>query len=118
MKELVCIVCPKGCHLYVDEENGYAVTGNSCPRGAAYGEAELRHPVRVVTSTVRIEGAAHSRCPVRTDGAIGREKVLEAVALLDGVTLRAPVKSGQTVLSNILGTEVSFIASRSMERDK
>ena len=29
MKELICIVCPKGCHLKVDEENGCAVTGLS-----------------------------------------------------------------------------------------
>ena len=29
MKELICIVCPKGCYLRVDEENGYAVTGNN-----------------------------------------------------------------------------------------
>ena len=29
MKELVCIVCPRGCRLQVDEDNGYAVTGNS-----------------------------------------------------------------------------------------
>ena len=48
MKELICIVCPKGCHLKVDEENNYAVTGNACPRGAEYGAAELQHPVRVL----------------------------------------------------------------------
>lgn len=53
MKELICITCPKGCHLKVDEENGYAVTGNSCPKGEAYGKAELCHPTRVVTSTVK-----------------------------------------------------------------
>ena len=35
MTDLICIVCPKGCHLKVDEENGYKVTGNGCPRGAA-----------------------------------------------------------------------------------
>ena len=57
MKELICIVCPRGCHLRVDEANDYAVTGNSCPRGAAYGRAELTHPTRVLTSTVRIDGA-------------------------------------------------------------
>ena len=61
MKELICIVCPNGCHLKVDEENGYNVTGNKCERGAEYGKAELLHPVRVVTSTVRIEGAACRR---------------------------------------------------------
>ena len=51
MKQLICITCPKGCHLSVDEDNGYAVTGNSCPRGISYGQNELLHPVRVVTST-------------------------------------------------------------------
>ena len=25
MKELICITCPKGCHLKVDEENGKAL---------------------------------------------------------------------------------------------
>ena len=54
MTELICITCPKGCHLSVDEKNDYAVTGNSCPRGVEYGKSELLHPVRVVTSTVRI----------------------------------------------------------------
>ena len=32
MRELICITCPKGCHLKVDEENDYKVTGNGCPR--------------------------------------------------------------------------------------
>ena len=32
MKDLICIMCPKGCHLKVDEEHGYTVTGNRCPR--------------------------------------------------------------------------------------
>ena len=32
MTELTCILCPKGCRLRVDEKNGYAVTGNQCPR--------------------------------------------------------------------------------------
>ena len=40
MTELICITCPKGCHLRVDEEKGFAVTGNSCPRGAEYGRNE------------------------------------------------------------------------------
>ena len=32
-KELICISCPKGCHLKVDEEAN-KVTGNGCPRGS------------------------------------------------------------------------------------
>lgn len=44
MKELICIVCPKGCHLQVDEAHDYAVTGNSCPRGAENGIGDAREP--------------------------------------------------------------------------
>ena len=44
IKELICICCPKGCHLRVDTANDYAVTGNACPNGAAYGKEELTHP--------------------------------------------------------------------------
>ena len=57
MANIICIVCPKGCHLTVDEST-LAVTGNACPRGAEYGKNELTHPVRVVTSTVNSSGSA------------------------------------------------------------
>lgn len=41
MKELICIVCPNGCHLRVDETGGCRVTGNACPRGEEYGRSEV-----------------------------------------------------------------------------
>ena len=44
MTELICIVCPKGCHLKVDEEKDFAVTGNGCPRGAEYGKKGAHEP--------------------------------------------------------------------------
>lgn len=75
MANIICIVCPKGCRLTVDE-NTLAVTGNGCPRGAEYGKNELTHPVRVVTSTVRVEGADICRCPVKTAAACPRRKCL------------------------------------------
>ena len=111
MTELICIVCPKGCHLKVDEENGYAVTGNSCEKGAAYGKKELTNPTRVVTSTVRVEGSEKRRVSVKTSRDISKGKMMEAVALLDGVTLTAPVHIGDVVLENILDTGADFVAT-------
>ena len=112
VKEIICITCPKGCHLQVDEET-LAVTGHSCPRGEAYGKAELLHPVRVVTSTVRLEGAAVPRLPVKTDRPLPKEKMFECMRLLDGVTVTAPVKVGQVLLPDILGTDVNIVATKS-----
>ena len=75
IKELICICCPKGCHLRVDTANDYAVTGNACPNGAAYGKEELTHPTRIITSTVRITGGLYPALPGqnRAGGAKGND---------------------------------------------
>lgn len=117
MKNLICIVCPKGCHLQVDEDNGYAVTGNSCPRGAEYGKTELLHPTRVLTSTVRVDGGLHRRLPVKTTAPIPKELMFEAMNALNGVTLTAPVTVGQVVIANLLGTGVDVVATREMKKE-
>ena len=101
MKEVICICCPKGCHLSVDEENGYAVTGNGCARGAEYGKKELVAPTRVITSTVKIDGAAYARCPVKTYAPIPNGMMEDVMKALDGVTLKSPVSIGDTALKNV-----------------
>ena len=115
MKELICIVCPKGCHLKAEQHDGeWKISGYSCPRGKEYGENEVSHPTRVVTSTVKIEGAALPRLPVKTSGPIPKEKIMEAMHLLDSVKMTAPVHCGDKILENICGTDVSFVATRDM----
>lgn len=114
MKELICIVCPNGCHLKVDEENGYAVTGNRCERGAEYGRVELLSPTRVVTSTVRCTGAAHPRCPVKTDRPVPKGRIFDVMAALNGVELAAPVAVGQVILENVCGTGANVVATREL----
>jgi len=61
MRELTCIVCPIGCSLSVEEGPAagkglpaFTVTGNRCPRGAAYAQEEIRAPKRVITATCGI----------------------------------------------------------------
>lgn len=114
MKELICIVCPKGCHLKVDEENNYAVAGNGCPRGAEYGKMELTNPTRVVTSTVRCNGGTYPRCPVKTDRPVPKGMIFQVMEALENVTLAAPVRVGQVVLENVCGTGASVVAARSL----
>lgn len=114
MKELICIVCPKGCHLKVDEENGYAVTGNTCLKGEEYGKNELLNPMRVVTSTVKAEGGAYPRCSVKTAGSIPKGKIFEVMEALSSVTLKAPVKTGDIVIKDVCGTGVDVVATRSL----
>ena len=114
MTELICIVCPKGCHLKVDEENGYSVSGNSCPRGAEYGRNELLNPVRTVTSTVAIEGGIHRRLPVKTSRPVPKDKMSGVVRTLDGLTVKSPVRVGDVIVENVAGTGADIIATRDM----
>ena len=114
MTNLICIVCPKGCHLSVDEENGYQVTGHGCQRGVDYGKKELTNPTRVITSTVKIRGGIHNRLPVKTNSDIPKGMIMEAMKLLDAVEVTAPVHVGDVVVPDICGTGVSWVASRDM----
>ena len=114
IKEVICICCPRGCHLQVDPQKDYNVTGNACPNGAAYGREELTHPTRILTSTVRVEGGLYPRCPVKTAQAVPKEKMTEVMAALDHVTLHAPVRTGQVVLADVCGTGVDVVAARNL----
>lgn len=117
MAELICIVCPKGCRLTVDEKNGFAVTGHSCSRGEEYGKIELTAPVRTVTSTVRCVGGTHPRCPVKTDRPVPKGLIPAVMAALEGVVLTAPVQLGQIVIANVCGTSANIVATRNLESE-
>ncbi len=113
-KDLVCIVCPIGCHMEVDLDNDYKTEGNQCPRGSVYAKEELTAPKRVVTSTIKIKGGIHNRVPVKTEGSIPKELVFKCMEEINKIEVEAPVKMGDIVLSDVLGTGVDIVATRNM----
>lgn len=116
MAELICIVCPKGCHLHVDEENDYRVTGHSCRKGQVYGRQELINPVRTITSTCKIAGGNLPRIPVKTQESIPKGKMLEIMTAINQVSLTAPIRVGETIIANVLDTGVDVVACKNMEK--
>lgn len=113
MKEFICIVCPKGCHLKVDDDGN--VTGNTCIRGDKYGKQEATNPKRVLTSTVKINSKLIRRLPVITSDDVPKDKVQEIVKFLDAVEVNAPIKVKDIVVSNVMGLGVDVLATRSVE---
>ena len=71
-RELTCIVCPMGCSLEVELDGNkvVGVTGNTCPRGAKYAEAECTNPQRTITTTMKCSDG--SVIAVKTDTTIPR----------------------------------------------
>ncbi len=118
-KEMICIVCPVGCHMEVVKdgktEEGYAVSGNQCLRGKVYGIKEMTNPTRVLTTTVKITEGSLPRLPVTTKGAIPKELLMAAMEVINKAEVAAPAKVGQVIVKNLLDTGVDVVATRSME---
>ena len=105
-KELTCIVCPIGCALTAemdDEGRVVRVEGNTCPRGKAYAEAELTHPTRTLTTTVRVENRPGKLLPVKTARPISKGKLADAMAILRTAAAKAPVRIGDVVFPALCG---------------
>ena len=115
-KEYVCIVCPNSCHLTVTDEGGQLrVTGNSCPRGKEHGMAEFTRPMRMLTTTVAITGAALPRLSVVSTGVVPKEVLPACLEELYRVRVQAPVRCGDVIVKNIRNSGADIIASKTME---
>ena len=114
MKELICIICPRGCHLTVDDELN--VSGNTCPRGAVYAKQELTHPTRTLTSTVRVVSKTEAMLPVKSNKPLPKEKIFDAMEVINKTCVKAPIKIGDVVIKNIFGLGVDIVATKNILR--
>ncbi len=114
-----CTTCPSECLLTVEVERNAdgavvevrSVTGNSCPRGDKFAHQELTCPMRVLTTTVAVSGGDEALLPVRTAEAIPLTLHAQAMNLLRGAVVDAPIRMGDIVLPNLLNTGIDLIAS-------
>lgn len=117
-KQMNCIMCPMGCLLTVTLTDGAVtdVKGNTCPRGEIYAHQELTNPQRMLTSTVSVQGRVLALLPVVSKTTLPKGKILECANELRNISVEAPIKTGDVIVSNILGLGVDIIASRDMEK--
>ena len=94
-----CIVCPLGCSIEVEVENGKVkdIKGCRCPRGKEWAVQEVTNPRRVVMSVVPVEGGALPTVSVKTAEPVPKDKIPELMKFLAKLRLKAPVKVGETV---------------------
>lgn len=119
-----CTTCPSECLLTVEVERDAkgavvevrSVTGNSCPRGDKFAHQELTCPMRVLTTTIAVSGGDETLLPVRTAEAIPLELHAQAMDLIRGLVIDAPIRMGDVVLPNPLDTGTDLIASMDIDR--
>lgn len=99
MKEFICIVCPRGCHISVDDAGN--ISGYTCPRGLNYVKQELVDPKRTITSTVKVSNRENTFCPVKTSDNIKKGNIFKIMEEIKKVRVEAPIKMHQVIIKDI-----------------
>jgi CxxC motif-containing protein len=118
MKDMVCFICPQSCLLSVQETGGeIRVENNRCHRGTEFAAKELGDPERTLTSTMRVNNGILPLVSIRSENPVKKAELKDLVKYFDGITVDAPVSSGQRLFSNIGKNKVNIIATWSVEKE-
>ena len=113
---MTCIICPMGCTMEVNTEGEgsarrvISVTDNGCKRGPEYVEKELLNPTRTLTTTITVQNGDLSVVPVKTAGEVPKNMLLQCMEVIRRASVRAPIKTGDVLLHDILGTGVNVVS--------
>ena len=113
MKEFVCIVCPRGCNLKVDDEGN--ISGYTCLRGKNYAIQELKDPRRSITSSIRVTNRKDTLVSVKTSGDIPKDKIFDVMKEINQMSVEAPTQIGQIVKKDVLHLGVDIIVTKVIE---
>lgn len=107
IRELICIVCPKGCAMTATVQgDAVSVTGNGCPRGQQYAHSECLHPMRTVTLAVRVTNRRDQMVSVKTESPVPKEHIEDVVKRLRTVAVEAPTEVGQVLMTDVYGSRI------------
>lgn len=116
-KEIICTVCPMGCHIKVEGEgeNIISVEGYTCKRGEQYARAEFAHPVRILTTTIKTDSDKNPLVPVRSDKPVPKEKMMDCMKEVRKCLAKTPVNVYDILIENVCGTGVNIVATGAIE---
>ncbi len=117
IKELICISCPLGCVVKVEIDDGGIknITGYSCKRGITYAQKEITNPVRIVTSTIKVDGGEKPLVSVKTKQSIPKNKIFDCMDEIRRMVVKAPVEAGDIIIENVAGTGVDVVATKEVQ---
>ena len=114
-KDIICTICPRGCIVTVEgtANEVTSVTGYGCKRGMEFATAEFISPVRILTTTVKMDGYENDLLPVRSSAPLPKEKVLECMEVIKKTVVALPVEQYDVVVKDICQTGVDIVATKS-----
>lgn len=112
-REFVCIICPRGCHLTVDENNN--VSGYSCPRGLKYALEEITCPKRTITTSIRVANREDMLVSVKTSDSVPKADMFKVMDEINKLKINAPTHIGEVVVKDICHLGVDLIITKEIE---
>lgn len=110
----ICIMCPMGCPLEIEKKDDKViVSGNTCPRGAKYGEQEFVAPKRVITSLVRLSSGGV--VSVKTDGLVLKSAIPAVLSEIKKTVVNPPCKIGDVVIENVADSGVNLVITTNVK---
>lgn len=113
VRNLTCIVCPKGCQISVElDENKkvLSVSGHTCKRGEVYANTECTAPRRTITTTVAVRGGGV--VPVKTDATVPKELMFECMKEINKAVAEPDARLGDVIIEDLLGTGANVVTTR------
>ena len=115
-KEIICTICPKGCTVTVEGVvDDVKAEGYGCKRGLEYAIAEYTSPVRILTTTVKVEGNDSDLLPVRSEKPLPKDKILDCMEVIKKTSVKLPVKQYDVVVKDICNTGVDIVATKDIK---
>lgn len=117
-KEIICTVCPLGCHIQVkgEKESVNSIEGNGCKRGYEYACAEFLNPVRILTTTVKTNSLKNPLIAVRSRKPIPKDKIMQCMKEIKKISIFLPVKPYDVIIQNICETGIDIVATVAYKR--
>ncbi|MGM0396060.1 MAG: DUF1667 domain-containing protein [Bacillota bacterium] len=111
--KITCQVCPMACEIFIArKDNENVADGNRCGRGLEFVRKHMDSEDKIVTGRCLLSGGQMSRLPVATSDKIPVSLIDEVLMIIQKTKVHAPVKKGQILVENILGTGINVISQR------
>ena len=91
------------------------LTCNFCPRGKEYAISELTHPVRTITSSIKVTNREYTLVSVKTTKPVPKDKIFEVMEEIDKLSVEAPTRIGDIVKKNILGLDSDIVITKNID---
>ena len=116
-RDMICIVCPNGCEMTVEVQDGKVdVQGALCKRGRQYAEQEMINPMRTISTSILVKDGEFPLASVRLSKPVPKSLIFDIMKQVEGVRIEAPVHIGQVVLQHVCGSDSDVIVTKNVER--